>query len=121
MLLPLVAGKPAMVTPTMVAAQATVSAHGTWRWVPPQRLENGNIATDLDHFVMYRQAPGEMPAVFAKIHDLQKPQQWTMGTDQAGACFWFVAVRKPGSSTPMPSDKSNVICLDDQGQPLPRT
>lgn len=99
-----------------------LAAHqGTWRWVPPTRLEDGNIATDLEYFAMYRQAPGGKPEKIVEIHDLAAAHEWRMDTGQAGACFWFVAVRKPGSSSPMPSDRSNVICLDERGQPLPHT
>lgn len=101
--------------------QPLVADQGTWRWVPPARLENGNIATDLAYFAMYRKAPGGDAEMIAEFHDVAKAHEWHMGTDQAGACFWFVAVRKPDSSPPMPSDRSNVVCLDDRGQPLPRT
>jgi hypothetical protein len=41
-----------------------------------------------------------------------------MDTRDANACFWIEAVRV--NSAPMPSDRSNRICIDADGMLLPR-
>ena len=43
---------------------------------------------------------------------------WGMDTRDANACFWIEAVRV--NSAPMPSDRSNRICIDADGQLLPQ-
>ncbi|MDX2121129.1 MAG: hypothetical protein SF070_08780 [Gemmatimonadota bacterium] len=91
---------------------------GSWSWVPPTRLENGNIATDLSHFAMFRQAAGGQPEEVAEISPTVTNVYWGMDTRDANACFWIEAVRV--NSAPMPSDRSNRICIDADGQLLPR-
>ena len=92
---------------------------GIWSWVAPTRLEKGNIFTDLSHFVMYRQPVGGKPEVFADIDGKATNLIWGMDTRDANACFWIEAVRV--NSAAMPSDRSNSICMDAQGRPLPKT
>lgn len=91
---------------------------GSWSWVPPTRLENGNIRTDLSHFVMYRQAFGGQPEQVAEISAKVTNVFWGMDTRDANACFWIEAVRV--TSAPMPSDRSNRLCIDAAGQLLPQ-
>lgn len=91
---------------------------GSWSWIPPTRLENGNIATDLSHFAMFRQAAGGKPEQVAEISAKVTNVYWGMDTREANACFWIEAVRV--NSAPMPSDRSNRICIDADGQLLPR-
>jgi len=92
---------------------------GIWSWVAPTRLEKGNIFTDLSHFVMFRQPVGGKPEGFADIDGKATNLIWGMDTRDANACFWIVAVRV--NSAAMPSDRSNSICMDAQGRPLPKT
>jgi len=91
---------------------------GSWSWVPPTRLENGDIRTDLAHFTMYRQAVGGAPEAIAEISAKVSNVYWGMDIRDANACFWIQAVRLRG--TPMPSDSSNRVCIDAAGQLLPR-
>lgn len=91
---------------------------GSWSWVPPTRLENGNIATDLAYFAMYRQPFAGEPEPVAEISPKVTNVFWGMDTRDADACFWIEAVRV--NSAPMPSDRSNRICIDAKGQLLPQ-
>lgn len=104
---------------------ANSSQYGLWTWVAPIALENGNILTDLSHYLVYRQpivtppmAPQE-PTVWAQVDGKAKKLFMRMGAPDYGACFYVVAVRK--NALAKPSDKSNTICLDAQGLPLPTT
>lgn len=94
---------------------------GVWEWVAPTRLENGDIMTDLSHYLIYRQPAGGQPTVWAQIMAPVVRAILPMGPEHWGGCFWITAVRKPGTSPPVESDRSNTICMDAQGQPLPST
>lgn len=93
--------------------------HGVWTWQAPTLLENGNILTDLSHYLIYRQVAGLEPSVWAQVDGRTSRLLAPMGPADYGACFWTVAVRKPASSPPVASDKSNSVCLDPNGLPLP--
>lgn len=112
-----VSGKPV----TQMLTLSNSSEYGTWTWVPPTKLENGNILTDLSHFLIYRQPLGQPAGVWAQV-DKSIPRLITrMGPADFNACFWMTAVRKPGTSPAVESDKSNTICMDSRGQLLPAT
>ena len=99
------------------AESRATGIQGSWFWSPPTRLENGDIHTDLSHFLMYRQSPGADPEVFAEISGDVATLIWGMDIRYANACFWIVAVRT--RSAAMRSDSSDRICIDRNGQPLP--
>lgn len=97
------------------------SRTGVWEWVAPTKLENGDILTDLSHYLIYRQPSGGQPVVWAHIEAAATRAILPMGPEHYGACFWVIAVRQPATSPAVASDKSNSICMDAQGQPLPAT
>lgn len=116
---PVVVKLPACTAPGACPATLPLSGRrGSWSWVPPARLENGNIQTDLVRFEMYRQAFGGPPERVADISAKVTNLYWGMDTRDANACFWIQAVRV--NSAPMPSDRSNRICMDAEGQLLPQ-
>lgn len=91
---------------------------GSWSWVAPTQLEKGDIHTDLVRFAMMRQPVGGEPEEVAEISAKVTNVFWGMDIRDANACFWIEAVRI--HSAPMPSDRSNRICLDADGQLLPK-
>ena len=93
---------------------------GIFTWEAPTTLENGNILTDLDHYLLFRQAGVAPATVVAQIDGRAKKLLIPMTTTDFGACFWFVSVRKPATSPPVASDKSNSICLDANGLTIPK-
>lgn len=116
---PVVLKRPGCASPAPCPANLPLSGRrGSWSWVAPTRLENGNIATDLSHFAMFRQAAGGKPEEVAQISAKVTNVYWGMDTRDANACFWIEAVRV--NSAPMPSDRSNRICIDADGRLLPR-
>lgn len=92
------------------------SGVGVWTWIAPTMLENGDILTDLSHYNVYRQRIPEAPTVWAQVDAKATRFIIPMGPESFDACFWVTAVRKPGTSPPVESDKSNTVCMDAQGQ-----
>jgi len=116
---PVVMKAPKCAAPGPCPANLPLSGRrGSWSWVPPTRLENGNIATDLAYFAMFRQPFAGEPEPVAEISPKVTNVFWGMDTRDANACFWIEAVRV--NSGPMPSDRSNRICIDADGQLLPQ-
>lgn len=116
---PVLLKPPRCVAPGPCPANLPLSGRrGSWSWVPPAALENGNILTDLSHFAMFRQAFGGQPEEIAEISAKVTNVYWGMDTRDANACFWIEAVRV--NSAPMPSDRSNKICMDADGKLLPQ-
>jgi hypothetical protein len=116
---PVILKRPRCTSPGPCPANLPPSGRrGSWSWIAPTQLENGNIATDLSHFAMFRQAAGGRPEEVAEISATVTNVYWGMDTRDANACFWIEAVRV--NSAPMPSDRSNRICIDADGMLLPR-
>jgi len=89
---------------------------GTWTWIAPTTLENGDILKDLSHYLMFRQVGTAAPTVWAQIDGRTERYVIAMKPEDFGACFWFKSVRKPATSPEVASDKSNTVCLDAAGR-----
>lgn len=94
---------------------------GVWTWIAPTVLKDGRILTDLSHYFVYRQIGTQPPTVWAQIDAKAARFIVPMTVADFGACFYTIAIRKPNTTQPDPSDMSNRICLDPLGQPLPST
>jgi hypothetical protein len=98
---------------------------GVWTWVAPTHLANTQgqpmPLTDLSHYLIYRQPPGQPAVPWTQIDGKVTRAVMPMGPEHYGACFWVVAVRKPATSPAVASDRSNKVCMDARGQPLPAT